>query len=553
MKQRSSEKVKPVILALLVVCITVAYPIFRQGIMCNDEVYLRLAGQYGLGNFFSEVIGKENLANGRVLGVLGNLKFLTYISDNIYVFRTIELIVLFSGMALYGYLIYRLLGSKTLGVATACAALVMLPVTFELAVPNSFMIVTVQPLIILMLSIIVFLNYLEKRRKRDLILYNLLYLWAMCLYEFIITYVFIYFLIHFIKRMGEKNTREKWFELIRDEVPPVVTAVVYLVLYVMQGILLPSQYAGNQLGISSIGSVFQIMGMLFVSALPGYYTFANEKYKWLFLQYKNDPWMDLILDPRIILVFLGVAYVLFGLWKLSNHKQAATKASKSAAILFTTVLYAFLPSMPNGVAKGYQGAVTPDNLSSLPVSLYLYLSIMFGLSYCAWRILSRIKQKGIVLVLVCAVAAFGAAIQITNGVIAEEEYRNYIRFAEMENVLSSQYMQNYNGKTFAAPSFYEVRNMLAIEEGHWSKYAQIYYDINVENVQDNLDEYEYRLTMQDNDDVLLETPDGQYLLSRGAEGVQMLQKADGTMVLMNVGQQIWKEKTLNVYELAFYM
>lgn len=547
MKERLRNRKEPIIILLMVIAVAVAYPILYQGIICNDELQLRLYGQMGPKTLFVDVIKSEYLAKGRFLATLGNLKFVTFFSDNIYVFRTIEVAVLLAGMGLYGYLAYRLTKSKTFGIGLSCVTLAMLPITFEHAVPNSFMISTWQPAVLTMLSILFFLRFLEKRRKRDLVFCCLFYLWAMFLYEIIVTYVFIYFLIHWIKRLEEPNTKKKWMELIQAEIPIVITSCLYLLLYAGQRFVFPSEYSGNQVGFDSLASVWAILKMLFVSALPGYYTFGSAKYQYLFDWYREESIAELITNPRIILVFFALSYCLFLLWSCSDNTPQKGQFKKTIAIGIVALLYAFLPALPNSVSRMYQGAVTPESFTSLPVSLYLYLSIMFGLSYLVWRMLHRVNSKWITAIAACVIALVACNIQIENGVFSHQQYKDYTRLVAVENVLSSGYMQNYDGEKIAAPSFFETRNLLAVEDKHWSEFAQIYYDIEVEKA-DNLSGYEYFMTIQEDNAVLLETPTQKYLLCpKEVSGTKMIKLADGTFAIAEVNEKVWDEERLQVY------
>lgn len=547
MKESLDNKKEPLAILLVIIAVAAAYPILYQGVICNDELQLRLYGQMGPKALFVDVIKSEYLAKGRFLATLGNLKFVTFFSDNIYVFRTIEVLVLLAGMGLYGYLAYRLTQSKAFGIGLACVALTMLPITFEHAVPNAFMIEVFQPMILLMLSMIFFLNYLQGKKKRDMIICNILYLWAMFFREYVITYVFIYFLIHWIRRMEEPNTRKKWVELAKAEIPFVITSCVYLILYIGQRIVFPSEYSGNQFGFDSLASVWAILKMLFVSALPGYYTFGSAKYRYLFDGYKEKSIAELITDPRIILVFFALSCCLFLLWNCSDKTRQKNPIKKTIAVCMVALLYAFLPALPNSVSRMYQGAVTPDSFTSLPVSLYLYFSIMFGLGYLVWRMLHRMNSKWVTAVAACAIALVACNIQIANGVFSHQQYKDYTRLVAVENVLSSGYMTNYDGTKIAAPSFYETRNLLAVEDDHWSKFAQIYYDIAVERAED-LSGYEYFMTIQDDNTVVLETPTQVYLLCpEEVSGTKMIELVDGTFVISTIHEKVWDEEGMQVY------
>lgn len=58
-----------------ILIITVCCPMIQQGIICNDELLLRLWSQQGLKTFFRTTIINENILKGRILATIGNVKF----------------------------------------------------------------------------------------------------------------------------------------------------------------------------------------------------------------------------------------------------------------------------------------------------------------------------------------------------------------------------------------------------------------------------------------------------------------------------------------------
>ena len=102
------ENKKSVFVMLGILIITVCCPMIQQGIICNDELLLRLWSQQGLKTFFRTTIINENILKGRILATIGNVKFLSYLSDNKYVFRTIGVCFLLISIFLFGCIVYRL-------------------------------------------------------------------------------------------------------------------------------------------------------------------------------------------------------------------------------------------------------------------------------------------------------------------------------------------------------------------------------------------------------------------------------------------------------------
>lgn len=88
---------------------------------------------------------------------------------------------------------------------------------------------------------------------------------------------------------------------------------------------------------------------------------------------------------------------------------------------------------------------------------------------------------------------------------------------------------------------------MAVEDDHWSKFAQIYYDIAVERAED-LSGYEYFMTIQDDNTVVLETPTQMYLLCpEEVSGTKMIELVDGTFVISTIHEKVWDEEGMQVY------
>lgn len=467
---------KRFILAMLVILIIiVCYPMIQQGIMCNDELMLRLWSQQGMTSFFKTTIINENISNGRILGVIGNLKFISYISDNKYIFRTIGVLVLLSALGLFGYIIYRMSKKIVFSFGITIIALIFIPITFELSVPNAYMIVCLQPLILLELSIISWIDYLKKKKKRNVIMCCCFFLWAMFLYEFIITYIFLFPCLVLIKK--ENMDRQSFVEAIKKTVPIVITAIIYVIMYIVQGKIFPTHYLGNVLEIPSLEILLNVLKRLFASALPGYFVLFSDKYKFLFQYYNKGKFsIDNILNPTILCFAIALLLILIMLFFKNQKTHVERQKNKfiSIGIIILSFVYGFLPALPNALSPLYQSAVTNGEFISVPVSIYLYLANVFTISFALYEIGKRFQNIYLRIVLCGGILIGASAVQIENRVFSTEQSSNFERIEDIENMLQMDYWKQFGNITIDAPSLYETKNTLAVEELHWTKYAQIY-------------------------------------------------------------------------------
>lgn len=528
-------------LIILVLIILTGYPIVEHGIMCNDELLLRLWSQQGLTTFFKTTIINENILKGRILAVLGNVKFLSYLSENRYIFGTINYIVILIAVALFSYLIYRLFNNKSFSIMLGICIIVCLPLTFEFAPPNAFIIVSFQPLICEIISLIYYINYLEEKKRKNLVLCLLFFIWGCFFYEFVITYVMLYPMIYVIKNKDYLKMKM----LIKENYAILVAAIVYLFLYVGQGMIFPTDYSGNQMGIKSIKAVFNVLKMLFISACPGYYAFFNDKHAFLFHLYNGGTVSLQNLYNPIIIIFSVVLFYL--LYKCVQSEKSVSGRTKEVMVCLVALIYGFLPALPNAVSIMYQENVNEESFTSLPVSVFLFFSIMFLLIYIIWNLL-RIINKKVVSIFIVAILVFGACkIQMMNYVFAAEQGKNFTRIEYIEDLLELDYWEKWGQVVISAPSLYETKNSLAVERGHWTTYAGIYGN---EIVLDGQTDSVWKLEMQDDFSFLLYKDDDplMILFSKGDEAGELcVKKIDKSWNIVEVIQCIEENEEYKIY------
>lgn len=555
MKQKTIFKAPSEIILGCICVISIMGNYMIQGITCNDEVQLRLWGQQGLDTFFSNQIIQEGIQKGRILGFLGNVKFLGYISDNVYVFRGIEMLFLLSAVALMALLAFKILNNLSFSIVLCIGLLAFLPITFEPSVPNAFIIVTTQPLILLLLSLIFWLEYLSDSRKRFKLVVSLLLLfWGMCLYEFVITYVLLFPAIYILKKGERVNVApEKLFDTCKKCTPVIVVTGVYLAIYVLQGIIAPTSYSGNQVSITSISAVTNVIIAQCISAFPGYYL-INEKYRYLFNQYATK---DLLNYVSIIVFFGTFLYIL--LFNFSNSANRQFPRHKKILILLIAFAYTLIPTLPNAITSLYQEAVASGNFLSIPVSLNLYFAMMFFLTYLAWEVSQAIHKKIFTYSIVLIAVFVATNVQIHNRVFAKVQERDYRRFTQIEKLLESDYWNQYSGLTIYAPSLFETRNALAIEADHWKSYASLYqHTLNITGEQDESEATKsLYLEMQADNSFYLYSENSLniYIDSDSQESIgsmRVLADVNKNERAFEISECIWQWENFKFYELKSY-
>ena len=545
--KKDIEKLRGLIPYALILMVITLFPLFEKGIMCNDELLLRKWAQGGMKNFFRMTIFSENIDKGRILGVVGNLKFLDYISENKYFFGTINFLFVCIAIGIFVLFVYKLFDSFRLAMLVGCLILAFMPFTFEFAAPNAFIIVTLQPLILLEISLLLFLYYIEKRNKRYIILSAIFFLWSMFLYEFLITYVLLYPVIYVMKTK-QANLKE----IINRTWVYYATSVFYLILYVGQAYVFPSNYEGTQLGIKSLSDVFRVLRILFCSAMPTYFSFFNEKYRFLF-RYYNDGGVQLknIVQLNIILYCIVLFFLLFNI--LLNKNKLLDKTHKKGyikdcVVVIIALIYGVLPALPNSLSLMYQNNLTTEQFIALPVSMYLYFAIMLAISYALWRIMQNCNSKLIGILILFIICILGCSVQIRNTVFTEEQEENYEKIVSIENVLRLDYWSECGNISIYAPSLYTTMNSLAIEPGHWTEFASRYNMLSVYGEED--EDGDAELEIQDNNDFFYYSDQKNMLITtRKQKGIVALNDVQGQLHVMKIGKCIWKNKQYRIYSL----
>lgn len=542
------KKDRSVCLAGLILTILVLFPMLIKGIMCNDELLLRIWAQKGMGTFFRTTIIEENVRKGRVLGAIGNVKFLAFISDNKYVFGTINVIFILAAVGLFGYFTYRLWKNEKFSALLCVLILAFLPFTFEFGVPNAFVIVTLWPMILLEIALIFYLNYLEEERKKDIVISFIMFLWAMFLYEFIITYVLLFPIICFIKNYQKKISLKKFVSLC---FPMILAAIVYLILYVGQGYVFPSNYEGTHLNIAAPAAILHVLKVLFVAAFPAYFSYFNEKYRYMFAYYnKGGVRAGNIINPILIVFVLLLAFLLLYFLRQKEMKESKKRiVLKDGLIFAATFFYAIVPALPNALTPMYQEGVTVESFTWIPVSIYLYFAIMLALTYLLWKVITMVNKRWLIGLAVIAITVAAGGVQIRNQVFVEEQVANYERLVAMEDVLKLDYWKQYGSLSVSAPSLYKTQNSMAVEVGHWSEYAAIYgnqlfldENYNAEN--------SANLVIQKDNSFYLYTDNMKLLITKEErKGSVAVKNVRNKYKVVKISECIWEENGYKVYSL----
>lgn len=445
----------------------VMIPIVKQGITLNDEV---LQYQYRQQGFFPLFVRNvcEELRMGRPLRILASINWsLSFIFENVYLSRCIQCVIIFAGFASFGYFIYTLFKNIRFSFFVAIFAVLFYPVTFELSAPNAFNGLVVIPMIELFLSLGLFCTFLEKKKKSLLYSSAILLIAALLGYEFMVTFVPLYGLVFIYKCCICEH-----FD-IKNALRAIGVCAAFCGLFIMliyaTSKLCHGEYDGTKLGFVSLESSLKIIWTLFLSALPGYWL-TNAKYQYLFSIYQHGNVITLRIVLLAVVAFAILVYVTKKV-RCNKNDDFSKQTWINIAILFTSGVYCFIPASANSVSQIFQGNVTSEQNTALPVTSFLYLFACFTICFIIWLALSHTKSRLITVLCMGLIILCAIPVQCMNTVFAQEQHKDSERFFSMNALFETTTMHNLTFCTVYAPELYETHNALAIHHGYFENIA----------------------------------------------------------------------------------
>lgn len=525
-------------------------PILQRGIAASDELYLRRWGQQGLKTFLYNQFLHEDLEEGRILGFLGNIKFLAYLSSNKYVFGAVNIAFLLISVVLLCVILYMAGCSVSYCIAYGTAAFAFLPMLFESGIPAAFIVVICQPLIVFELSLITYINFCRKRKKIYLLGAGLLYFWGMCLYEFICTYIFLFICVSYIENIVRTKEKKRFFT---DLIAPFAAAFVYIVCYFAQSHFFPSIYEGTTLGSLSPVSILKVLFTVAVAALPGYFALFNKKYLRIFAMYNGGKVsVENFFRNEILIYVVVAAAVCYFCYKFS--KKCDNTKKESIILILCGLVYSVIPILPNAIVKLYQDLVSFSNFTWIPISYYIYLAEVFTISYVIWNILCKKNNNVLWILFSMAFVYVSSRVQISNYEINDANIRAYDKVCEIENFLKLDYWKDYNNTTIGSTSLYQTRNNLIFDNVHWTEYSEIYGN-NIEFLplreeSEDIGQCDYYVVMQSENEFFIYGNDKMILSSRKKPGNKVaLYDNWGNLSMYDVDELISEENGYSFYKL----
>lgn len=456
------RKNRGLISVVFLLLLLISVPLYKQGIACNDELISRLWGMQGLFTFYKHFFGVY-LEVGRALAapVASLTMYLGFIGDGAGGFRLLQILTIWLDAGLFAILLYKLFHSKGFSVICGLSVVAFLPVVFEHTAPNAFNALLNLPFALLLWSLILFVDYLDYGRKGTLIGSLLLLFINLTCYESFLMYVPLYWCLV----VGKERVRE-WKRMIRKCLYPAVTAFVFLVLYVVFRVLVPTEYEGIQISGFSLKSAVEVVWQLVRVCFPGYYLFIPE-YRHQAQEYNQLQIENYI---RILLVCVLFGMILFHFLKKEERNRMGTGAFWGC--LGAGVLCIVLPAFPLAAAKMYQESVG-SWWRALPTTYFCYFGATFVCWFCIWRLINRYNIR-----MLAAFSAVGAAVylfpvQSMNDIFAQQQNKVFQRLLGLEALFSTELAESFAGKDFFSTDMFRSINIFSVHASYWDDFADM--------------------------------------------------------------------------------
>ena len=466
------------ILVIMIYAILISSFLLDQGVMCGDEIKHRFKSFYGIREFFKTFVSEQVYEKGRALAAIPTTIFLYvgFASPNRFYERIMATIAIFLCIIIAAYFVKKLFKNNFLTMIYAILLMSFIPISFEHSIPNAFATVYCIPFSFLLLSWIVYLDYLQTSSVKKLILSCVLFFIPLVSYEIFVTYTPLYLLLAFYKSK-ETQFSKRVKDAIKKFIVPLLCAIVFLIMYVVVRKIFGSAYDGNQIGSFTIIGMLQIIKQLSISSFPGYFLF-NDKYHYLYQIYadtKEQGFWKTILENVSVIIFLLV--VLLGIIFVQIRKMKSEikpGIGRNVLVLISAIVFVVLPTLPLSVSAMYQGNVTDSNFIQLPVNFFSYFASCFFVAFFISIVKSK-KSRCFNVLLCCVlvlvvIGMFG--VQSMNSVFVKQQKSNYERMEEIEQLLDTQVFHLFEDTQIYSEDIYKTMNLLAFRDGYWDTFAQ---------------------------------------------------------------------------------
>lgn len=469
---RKRDKKEIILYGIYILFVILAFlPIMQTGIQCNDDLQWRLFSAQGTKSLILQFWDAAK-AQGRVLSCVQIISLILSAFSNRIAFGIIKAVIITINILLISAILKKLFSYRV-----ACMYAVIMPLLLQIALqyipPTAFTMFVCFPFSWLFISFLLFVSHLDSPKKWKIALSLVLYFLSLCAYEIFIFFSPIYAIIAFYATKDLKNS----FIKIKNH---IITGVLYIVCYFLVRYFFPSNYAGNQIAISSVQQVFNIWLNLVKSGIPGIYL-NSAKDLYLFDMALGSPVsidskvIGTVIDARIIgVIFLAAVLMIYILNQ--PYKKQVKKKPYLYGMSFVIGFIILLP-IANAISASWSTLDTSSDITGTIVSYFISLLIVLGICLIFDFALNCVQGKSrliITMALTAAICIYGGYVQIVNTAYSSLQIKASDRLAHMESVLKTDTITSQNMEYIYSPDACSPYLMQLTSEQYWMQYSYAY-------------------------------------------------------------------------------
>lgn len=460
----------------IITVIIVFAPSIKAGICLVDEVELRLNNVKGYWHA-CKIFIEEAQYQGRATNAIPFILFsnLAFRLKTTLFFRSISALIIALSFCMVCRFIYKITENKAYAKFLFLFLLICLPFTMEHTIPNGFVAFLGMPFVLLLFSLNCYIELLKTGKKYLIFLVCLSLFITLCSYEAFIMYTPLYLILTIYYK--KKNI----VEIIKNLIFPALTGVSYLVIYVVQRFIFPTNYAGNEICFNSVQESATILINLFKTGIPGYFS-STAKYQNVYYSMvktglrpsgfgKVRYFLENVMSVRMFVLILIMILLIFLIW---NEKEQISRIRNKLGVILVSMMYMFLPSIPISLSSAYQNNVHEGAFMALPVSYYIYIAGCICVTAVLWWVLaerSTALKTGLVLLILFLELIPIQSLNERALYIQRENYKDYLYVEQMLGTNTAQsYLQD---KTVYAGDLYST---VAMRRSYLSLITESLYD-----------------------------------------------------------------------------
>ena len=393
---------------------------------------------------------------------------LDFLSVDKIIYKIPQVIALCACFVSFYILVKELFNSRKFALFCGISSLLLLPLSFEYTLPNTFNFYGVGTTLCI-LSLWLFVKYIKEGAKKHLYLAMVLQFLSEISYEMFVTLVPIYCLIAVLYNYSNKQ------KIFKNVNWPIMIGIIFLVLYIAARIVFPSHYDGTEMKFDVESSIHVIL-VLFQAVLPFFYTYCP--YYQDVLNENSFPdslfsWIRLI-GILLIVITVFVIYSIRGSRndiKDSNEKEMCrySENKKSFFVVAIAIFTIILPMIPTAISAKYQAIVGVyiPGFYAQPCSFISFFAVTFIICYVIWTVNKRIsksrryKKRFFVgaVTLVLFVSILGS-VQYTNEIYYNVQVEDYDRLCYIEDFVRSDELNDFSVDEYYCVDFYKQQHLM---------------------------------------------------------------------------------------------